>query len=127
MKPLKVVEKLWGIETWLRNDRICAKVLTLRPNWSSSFHFHRKKDEIFYIVQGGCWFQLGSKKHWLTEGDWVRIKPNVRHRFWLDTDVSGNCVILEASTHHYESDVVRIKPSYRLKSVSHLTQLEKVV
>jgi D-lyxose ketol-isomerase len=110
-----MVEKLWGSEEWLVNEpEYCMKILRLEPGFQSSLHYHRKKKETFILHAGACKLQLinregDSKIEELKIGHPVTIKPGKAHRFWAL--LGGPCVVWEVSTHHDDTDVVRIEPS----------------
>ena len=49
------VEKDWGHEIWLSNnekENYCGKILYIKEGKSTSMHFHAKKHESFYILEG---------------------------------------------------------------------------
>lgn len=50
--PLHRVEKGWGYELWLVNDDYCGKLLHFRQGKRCSWHYHRVKDEVFYLHAG---------------------------------------------------------------------------
>jgi len=52
-KAIKTRQKKWGHEIWLHNSsKYCGKILVIEENKSSSFHYHKLKDETFYIQAG---------------------------------------------------------------------------
>lgn len=106
-----IVNKLWGCEEWLVNDDYCVKRMTLKPDCQCSLHYHEKKDESFYILEGRLDLTVNGVTHRLNPGDFYRIKPYDIHRFKTIDDV---CVFLESSTHHDDEDVVRLEPSKEL-------------
>jgi len=109
IQPLKHVEKEWGYEDWLTNSpEYCTKVLSLNKGFRCSLHHHEIKDETFYIVKGRVLIEKELdiiQEAILLPGDAVRIFPGMKHRF------SGleDSVILEASTHHEDSDSYRVE------------------
>src|SRR5262245_24647147 len=49
----KFVSKVWGFEDWLANSSLyCGKLLFLKKNKRLSLHYHKLKDETFYIQSG---------------------------------------------------------------------------
>jgi mannose-6-phosphate isomerase-like protein (cupin superfamily) len=101
------VLKQWGEELWLANDNFCCKKLTLYKGYRCSLHYHKKKDELFFILSGKVLFELDGKQSVLLPGDSIRVKPLQQHRF------SGlwDSFIMESSTHHEEEDSFRVEPS----------------
>ena len=107
----KTVKKVWGKEIWIVNtDKYCGKILELKKNWRCSRHYHKKKDETFYILSGKVLFELNDNKMILEPGDSIRIKPNNWHRFTGLEDSK----IIEFSTHHEDSDTYRSTSSSRV-------------
>lgn len=104
MSRVKEVQKVWGSEIWMANtDLYCGKLLELKKGKRCSFHYHKKKDETFYLLSGKVLIELEDFESLMIVGDCVRIKPRIKHRF------SGleDSVIIETSTHHDESDSYR--------------------
>jgi mannose-6-phosphate isomerase-like protein (cupin superfamily) len=91
----------------------------------SSLHYHKEKDETFIIIKGevqlevGGPLQLGLDKLYPTKkktmklrvGDAYRLEPRTVHRF---RSLSGNSVILEVSTHHDDTDSIKLKVAREL-------------
>ena len=107
---VKYVEKEWGYERWLTNtSEYCTKELGLKKGWRCSLHFHKVKDETFYIAKGKVLIETEVnekiKEEIVITGDFIRITPGMKHRF------SGleESIILESSTHHEDSDSYRIE------------------
>jgi len=104
------VEKKWGHEIWFANNELyCGKELYCAKNvWSSGglYHYHPIKDETFYVISGALELDIEGTLHLLNEGDSIRIKPGVKHRFRSYTD---ECFFIEASTNHSEEDSIRVE------------------
>ena len=50
---IKFVPKGWGFEKWIVNkDEYCGKLLYFAKGKRCSWHFHKIKDEVFYIQSG---------------------------------------------------------------------------
>jgi mannose-6-phosphate isomerase-like protein (cupin superfamily) len=110
---VRIIEKLWGHEEILA-DRFnyCLKRLVLKPGFQSSLHYHRIKEESFYIESGICVLELSGESETLQPGDVRHIMFFQRHRFRA---IGGPCLILEVSTHHDDEDVVRLEPSQKIE------------
>ena len=94
-------DKVWGRELWIANTPdYCGKILEIKKGWRSSMHYHKIKDETFYILEGIIMMEYNGEDMIMAKGDSIRIKPNEKHRF------SGiiKASMLEFSTHHEESD-----------------------
>lgn len=100
---MKEVEKVWGKEIWIVNKDYCGKKLILKKGFRCSMHYHKNKDETFYILKGRVLMEADNKKQIMTEGDSIMITPNTKHRF---TGLE-NSEIIEFSTHHEDEDSYR--------------------
>jgi len=102
------VKKKWGYEKWFaNNEKYCGKELYCTNNiWSSDgrYHYHPIKDETFYIIEGALDLDIEGTLHVLKMGDFMRIRPGVKHRFRSHTQ---ECVFIECSTTHCEEDSIR--------------------
>ena len=118
MEPIKNVDKVWGHEEWIVNNNLyCGKRLCLKKGKRCSLHYHKNKDETFYILKGTVLMEIltpnkiENKTFYypelkiMKEGDRQHIIPEMQHRF------SGleDSVIIEFSTHHEDSDSYRIE------------------
>jgi len=105
---VKITPKNWGIEIKIVNNKLYAgKLLRIKAGKRTSLHMHRKKDETIYVLGGELLVELNGKRMILTDGDAIRIKPKTWHRLSARTE----CLLIEFSNPHRESDVVRIKDS----------------
>ncbi len=115
-RDLPKVQKLWGAEYWLKNDQnYCMKVLEFNFGYKASLHYHEFKHETFFVTDGA--FNLETvvegehKLERLMPGSFVDLSPNTWHRLWA---LSPKGIIVEASTFHDDSDVIRLEESRRL-------------
>ena len=109
----KKVEKLWGHEEWIENnEKYCMKVLVFQPGFQSSLHYHPIKHETMLVVSGECEMEVEGKVERLEAGQGHIIPPGTKHRFKA---VNGPCIVVEASTHHEDSDCIRIEDSRRIE------------
>ena len=113
-KKKKVKRKTtgWGNELEVHNgDGYCGRILTIEEGKQSSYHYHLKKNETFYVLDGtleiDLSFDLHSKTTVLRKGECIDIPRYVLHRFKGKTDA----VVLEISTYDAgEDDIVRCQP-----------------
>jgi mannose-6-phosphate isomerase-like protein (cupin superfamily) len=101
------VPKEWGEEHWIVNRDYCGKKLVLKRGFRCSLHYHKVKDEVFYVIVGRVLLEVDGERRVLVPGDHQRIAPGELHRF------SGleDSEIIEFSTHHEDSDSYRVEPS----------------
>ena len=101
------INKTWGKEIVLVNEEYCGKLLVLDDGAESSCHYHPKKKETFYCIEGYAILTIERKDYKMAP--FLRAKtifPGEKHKFH-----SGQAVILEISSHHDETDVVRLSES----------------
>jgi quercetin dioxygenase-like cupin family protein len=98
-------KKLWGTEEWLANtEKYCGKILTLNPGFRCSYHYHKNKDETFYVLEGKVYLNLDGRDIIMNRGDSQRVLPGQKHTF---ASLEGISKIIEISTHHEEADSYR--------------------
>lgn len=102
--PTFKVAKVWGEEHWIVNRGYCGKKMVLKKGYRCSLHFHREKDEVFYVTSGRILLELGDGERVMRAGDHHHVPPGVEHRFWGLEDSE----IMEFSTHHEDSDSYRV-------------------
>lgn len=112
IKPLdmKWVPKPWGGESWIYNGpNYCGKKLFIKQGRWLSYHYHDIKDEVLYLESGRVWLThneggLLVYSFEMTAGYAFHVKPGVNHQLQAVED----SVIIEFSTHHEDSDSIRI-------------------
>jgi cytidyltransferase-like protein len=106
----KIVEKPWGYELWIENnDLYCGKILHFNKGCRSSMHFHKIKDETFYVLSGKIRLEVSKKNIEMNIGDSKRLFPNTVHQFYALEDSD----IIEVSSQHFDEDSIRI-PDWKL-------------
>lgn len=104
-----ITMKDWGMEIEMVNTSLyCWKILIcVHRRWSSNglFHYHRIKDETFYVVKGQLELDIEGENNILFPKETIRVKPFHPHRF---RSVANSCVFYEISTQHQDSDSIRI-------------------
>jgi cytidyltransferase-like protein len=108
--------KRWGHEEWIVNlpGLYCGKRLHIRAGATTSWHYHKVKDETLFVDRGRADVLLSpdddeshAEVRRLGPGDSLRLIPGVRHRLRAD---GGDLSLFEFSTFHSDDDVVRLKP-----------------
>lgn len=67
------VSKAWGWENWIVNAEYCGKVLFVKQGKQCSWHYHREKDETFYVQTGEVIVRYYDAKVTRTAGNkWLR-------------------------------------------------------
>lgn len=105
-------QKGWGWEFWVVNkDLYCGKLLFFYKDKKCSWHYHKIKDETFYIQSGEILLTYGddddinkSEVITLKKGDTFHIYPGLRHQMKAISDTE----LFEFSTEHFEYDSYRV-------------------
>ena len=115
-----IVAKAWGYEQWFHNSRLyCYKHLHIEQGKFCSLHYHEDKSETFVVLSGEVQIWVNGKLSRHVTGDSVTIHPYEAHQFRGVVD----SVIAEASTHHKDSDSIRITREWQTESTQRLPQL----
>ena len=109
---VNVVPKDWGHEEWIVNNaKYCGKKLVFNTGCRCSLHYHKIKEETFYVVSGKVYVELvdGNKKinRVMEPGDTQHIVPGLWHRI---TALQPS-EVMEFSTFHMDEDSYRIEAS----------------
>lgn len=109
---IKFVPKGWGFEKWIVNcDKYCGKLLYIVKGKKCSWHYHKLKDEVFYIQSGRILLfhsegdDLSKADRIILEkGDRFHVHIGLRHQMLALEDTE----LFEFSTTHFDSDSHRI-------------------
>jgi quercetin dioxygenase-like cupin family protein len=85
------------IEYWIVNDRennYCGKFLFLFAGQRCPLHYHKIKDETFFIVRGTVAMEADGQALTLREGDVFKMAPGRQHTFAAQ---DGPALVLEVS------------------------------
>jgi len=109
---MKHVNKGWGYELWIVNkEEYCGKLLFIRKDKETSWHYHKIKDEVMYVQSGKVKILYSNKKDIknadsmiLNKGDSFHIYTGLIHRICALEDTE----LFEFSTQHFDSDSIRL-------------------
>lgn len=117
----KEIAKPWGKEKVLYTNRgHQIKLLYVKQYGQLSHHYHRFKDEIFFILKGNGTFERSGENIWYGLGSFFRIRPMTLHRIhaWKDTTV----LEIARNVNSKVEDVIRLEDAYgRVKKNRKLT------
>ena len=108
----KFVPKGWGFEKWIVNcDKYCGKLLYFVKNKRCSWHFHKIKDEVFYVQSGRLLVKYSheddlerARETVLEQGDSFHVPVGLRHQMIALQDTE----MFEFSTQHLDEDSYRV-------------------
>jgi len=84
------------------NREYCKKLIIQLPRQKHPYHYHKRKEETFQLLNGDLELELDGRKTKLCLGDTVLIKPNQWHKF----HTLDGAVFEEVSTTHYNDDSI---------------------
>ena len=106
------VPKGWGHEKWIvNNEMYCGKLLYLEKGKRCSWHYHKIKDETFYLQSGLISLYYGFDED-IAKADLLVLEPG--DKFHVPIGLKHQMVALldselfEFSTQHFDSDSIRI-------------------
>tara|TARA_R100000353_G_C6454779_1_gene182259 strand:+ start:142 stop:501 length:360 start_codon:yes stop_codon:yes gene_type:complete len=110
--PIKFVPKGWGFEKWIvNNNEYCGKLLYFVKDRRCSWHYHKLKDEVFYIQSGKVLVKFSENDELdtaseviLEKGDNFHVYRGLRHQMLALEDTE----LFEFSTQHFDEDSYRI-------------------
>ena len=109
---IKHVPKGWGYEKWICNtEEYCGKLLFFKKGFRCSWHYHKVKDETFYL-QSGLLSLYHGWDHDLATADLLVLEPG--DKFHIPVGLKHQMVALEDSelfefsTEHFDEDSYRI-------------------
>ncbi len=111
--PIKYVPKGWSFEKWIvNNEEYCGKLLYFVKGKKCSWHYHKLKDEVFYIQSGKILVKysnnddiLFSEELILHKGDNFHVYRGLRHQMIALEDTE----LFEFSTQHFDEDSHRLE------------------
>lgn len=80
----------------------CKFIVVMIPGQTYPFHYHRIKDESFFVLYGDLTVTLENDTYALTKGDILNIPRRFTHSF----STQGGCVFEEISTAYLRNDSV---------------------
>lgn len=109
---IKFVPKGWGFEKWIvNNSEYCGKLLYFVKGKRCSWHYHKLKDEVFYVQSGKLQVFYSdddnietAKSVILEKGDNFHVYRGLKHQMLALQDTE----LYEFSTQHFDEDSYRI-------------------
>ncbi len=66
---------------------------SLSQGRGTPLHFHHSQDEVFYVIEGSYYFQVGDEKFKLAKGDSIFLPRKVPHA-WTQISESGKMTVV---------------------------------
>lgn len=109
---INFVPKGWGFEKWIVNKKeYCGKLLYFVKGKKCSWHYHKLKDEVFYIQSGKIILRYSLSDDIafadtviLSKGDRFHVYRGLKHQMEALEDTE----LFEFSTQHFDEDSYRL-------------------
>jgi mannose-6-phosphate isomerase-like protein (cupin superfamily) len=110
--PVRIVPKGWGREVWIANgEHYCGKILEIQKGRKCSLHFHKVKNESFYLHSGRLIIRVktapdaGETEEFVLErGQCMDVPIGLVHQMEALEDAE----LFEFSTQHFDADSYRL-------------------
>jgi len=66
---------------------------SLSPGKGTPLHIHHTQDEVFYVIEGSYYFQVGDEKFSLSKGDSIFLPRKVPHA-WTQASEKGKMTVI---------------------------------
>lgn len=83
--------KISGSDT--DGDLAIFEQTSLSPGRGTPLHIHHLQDEIFYVLEGSYYFQVGDEKFSLSKGDSIFLPRKVAHA-WTQQSEKGKMTVI---------------------------------
>ena len=111
-EPVRIVPKGWGREIWIANgERYCGKILEISKGKKCSLHYHKLKDESFYLRAGRLLLKVKASPDAtelevfiLEAGQCLDVPVGLVHQMEALEDAE----LYEFSSQHFDSDSHRL-------------------
>jgi mannose-6-phosphate isomerase-like protein (cupin superfamily) len=111
-QPVRIVPKGWGREVWIANNELyCGKILEIKKGKRCSLHYHRIKNETFFLRSGRMLVRVKEaaeagvlEEFEMAPGDCMDVPTGLVHQM----EALEDCELYEFSTQHFESDSHRL-------------------
>ena len=108
----EIYKKGWGYEKWIHNSsEYCGKILFFNAGKKCSWHYHKIKDEVFYVQRGSILIKFSwqdeianASEILLRVGESFHVPQGLRHQMKAVEETE----LFEISTTHFDSDSIRI-------------------
>ena len=106
------VPKGWGHEKWIVNKpEYCGKLLYFKKGKKCSWHYHVKKDEVFFLQSGSLIIRYSDeddiekcKSFVMKTGEAFHVYRGLRHQM----EALEDSELFEFSTEHFDEDSHRV-------------------
>ncbi len=94
----------------------------LSQGMGTPLHIHHLQDEVFYVIEGNYYFQVGEDKYQLGAGDSIFLPMKVPHA-WTQVSEKGKMMVLFQPAGKMESFFIKLAAMDHEPSKAALSQL----
>jgi mannose-6-phosphate isomerase-like protein (cupin superfamily) len=95
---------VWGKNSdgWylLKNEDLSVIEELMEPGASEHPHFHKKAQQLFYILSGEAGFELGQELVHLGAGETVHVLPGIPHKIFNNGDTDLRFIVISSPQSH---------------------------
>lgn len=106
------VQKPWGfMQTFRTEKNWWLKTITVLPGRRTSLQSHKKRDELWIVVEGSMYAEVGSKTFQAAHFQAIFVKKGEQHR--ISNKGKENLTLVEVSSGAVsENDIIRYEDDY---------------
>ena len=107
------MEKPWGgYVRYVLNKKCSVKLIFIRPGEQISYQYHKKRDELWRVLDGRATMTIGGEKYKVSSTYEAFIPKRVPHMIAANKG-KKTCMLLEISFGKFdENDIVRLSDKY---------------
>ena len=85
-----IVEQPWGtLQTYALNQPATVRVVTVVAGGDTGAHYHRLRDELWIVLDGGLTIEIGNRVVQPRPGDEIQVPAEEPHRIRAGPDAHG--------------------------------------
>lgn len=101
-------DKPWGYEKILiSTENYLTKEIYIKEGYTTSYHYHKEKEESLYMLEGSCYVQFEHKKEVFGRNDTIHIPSGALHKI-----VATENSLMHSISTPFVDDIVRIEDYY---------------
>lgn len=80
----------------LKNNELSVIEESMEPGTSEQLHFHRKAQQLFYILSGKAGLEINQQLIQLNPGESIHIPPGIPHMIYNNGDIVLRFIVISA-------------------------------
>jgi mannose-6-phosphate isomerase-like protein (cupin superfamily) len=101
-------DKPWGYEKVLiSTENYLTTEIYIKEGYTTSYHYHKEKDESLFMLEGSCYVQFEHKKEAFERNDTIHIPSGTLHRI-----VATENSLMHSISTPFVDDIVRVEDYY---------------